>query len=946
MTVTAAAFLNHILPTEGYKVAVEFHEKRPRQRFFTSTDALAAHISQQDALGKTVYHACSSFKTNESRKAVNALGAKSFWLDVDCGAGKPYADATLGAEAVITFCRATGLPLPVFVGSGFGLHIYWSLRALLEPEIWQAASLRLRALCESHKLEVDRHRTCDLSSVLRTPGTHNRKHGGFEIVRTGELTGPYAFEELGALNETVVVARSTVQLLLLQSGPRDKTRSLVPGLNDAAGNIYAEAPAFAREIVHRCAQIGDLESSGGCLPEPTWYACLGVLAHCADAELAHTWSAGYPGYSADETQGRLERAQGFGPTTCAHFQGINPKGCEGCPHKGTITSPIQLGRSTAQSFTSPQVRISLPDHEANGGGPIHIPQGFEITANQTIFRSEKAGGKTATEVVCGCPIYLNGVQTGEVQDEKHSYEFQCFKPHEGWRPVGIGAKKLFGANGMSEMYDRGITVHNPDLFRKFVREAIDMFHAEEKTQKRYEQYGWKHDDTAFLVGKRLYNGTGISEIIGSDEVRTRAQWLGPARGGSLSAWKGAANQLFATGCEAQSFALLCSFAAPLMKFHEEDEGGAIISLVNKASGTGKTTSLDAVASVWGRSEGIKLTNEDTRISKSIVLGVLGNLPVIWDELHNKDPDIIREFVLSFTGGRDKLRATQEGELRHSKAKWATLLVTAQNLSIVDQLSNNYGTDAPAFRVLEFKVDPPKEFIQGDGLKRTLKANHGYAGDAYLRYIMQPEVLAWMRKALPQWTAELWTRSGLRSEHRFWIRSLGAVAVAASIVHKLELLDFSPQRIVEWALHSIIAAQDYGSGVTGRDTLELDLLSEFLNEHTQNTLVMRGPFLPGKSAPPPLRMPTRELRVRFETDPPRIVIPHAYLRAWLLKKNLSPRDVMNCLRSLQVMKEAKRYLTLGAGTDLPGGQLPCVEIDAKHPALSGVVREVAKLEASA
>lgn len=968
MTSIASAFLHHILPTEGYKVAVEFSGKRVSQKFFTSIDALAAHILQQNTLGKTVYHACASFKTSDNRKQDNAFRAKSFWLDIDCGAGKPYADPAAGAEAVASFCRACALPIPTYVASGYGLHVYWPLAQVLDPAAWKGAAERLRSLCTTHNLDVDRVRTCDLSSVLRTPGTHNRKHGGHTVVQAGTLTGPYRLEELGDVGRASGISKGNTRSVGMQRlRSRGRARTGLSSLTESAGSIYADEPSYAEAISNSCQQLAALKNTGGRLSEPDWYSCLGVLAACVDGyDFSHSWSAGYEGYTFAETQSRLDRARQFGPTTCAKFESLNPIGCTGCPHRGRITSPIQLGRTIQPIVRQPETahgddsksKEKEPSVEKTAAGSIenvtspqnshkhkNVPEGFEVTPTQVVFKTETGPkGKPVCEVVCGSPIYLNSVQVGEIADDKHSYDFHCLKPHEGWRSVGIGAKKLFGQTGISEMFERGVTIHHPDLFRRYVRESIDMFHTNEQTLKRYEQFGWKDNDNAFLWGKTLYSAGGREEIIGSDEVRTRSQWLGPAKGGSLVRWKAAANNLFAKGCEAQSFALLCAFAAPLMKLHEEDEGGAIVSLVNKQSGTGKTTALDAVASVWGRSEGLKLTNEDTRVSKSIVLGVLGNLPVIWDELHNKDPDIIREFVLTFTGGRDKLRATQEGELRHTKAKWATLLITAQNRSIVEQLSNVQGTDAPAFRVIEFKVDPPEGNLHhaGDRLKRELKSNYGYAGDVFLQYLVRPEVRAWVRQALPQWTEDLWKQTKFNSEHRFWVRTLGSVAVAAAIVDKLQLLDFSPKRIIEWAIEDM---QDRSRNptVTGHNTADIDILSEFLNEHVQNTLVMPGPFVPGRSGQLPRRLPLRELRVRFELDPARIVIPVTYFRKWLTDRSLSARDILSQLVKRQIVKNEKHSRTLGAGTDLPGGQIPCIEVNANHPALSGVLAEVVTFE---
>ena len=82
------------------------------------------------------------------------------------------------------------------------------------------------------------------------------------------------------------------------------------------------------------------------LPEPLWYACLGVLAFCEDGDaLAHEWSGGYEGYTVEETQERLDRARTLtGATTCKKFHELNSAVCSQCKHRTKINSPIALGR--------------------------------------------------------------------------------------------------------------------------------------------------------------------------------------------------------------------------------------------------------------------------------------------------------------------------------------------------------------------------------------------------------------------------------------------------------------------------------------------------------------------------------------------------------------------------------------------------------------------------
>ncbi len=92
-----------------------------------------------------------------------------------------------------------------------------------------------------------------------------------------------------------------------------------------------------------CAFMAHARADAAELPEPEWYAALGVWARCVDGDaLAHARSEPYAGYTEAETAIKLERAKEHGPATCARISEFFD-GCKACPHFKAITSPVQLG---------------------------------------------------------------------------------------------------------------------------------------------------------------------------------------------------------------------------------------------------------------------------------------------------------------------------------------------------------------------------------------------------------------------------------------------------------------------------------------------------------------------------------------------------------------------------------------------------------------------------
>lgn len=139
-------------------------------------DEAVARAFSADASGKDAYFACAQFANADSRKGENAVEARSFWLDLDCGPGKPYANQKEAGAALTVFCKSAGLPAPTHVvSSGAGLHVYWALEAPVPATEWKGYASKLKVLTHHHKLAADDSRTDDIASVLRVPGTRNWK---------------------------------------------------------------------------------------------------------------------------------------------------------------------------------------------------------------------------------------------------------------------------------------------------------------------------------------------------------------------------------------------------------------------------------------------------------------------------------------------------------------------------------------------------------------------------------------------------------------------------------------------------------------------------------------------------------------------------------------------------------------------------------------------------
>ena len=943
------AFLDLVLPDDGYRVA--FVAEQKRNYFFNTNKELAAFLLQWDAAGYTVYHACASFKDPNGyddngkwkyRGQGNVAFLAALFADIDCGEEKSYSTALAGACAVITALPKIKLPTPLFVCSGRGLHIYWPLGVQLEPGEWRRYAIGLRAALRSAGIQFDPARTCDSASILRTPGTHNRKETKPLPVTMGPEVDFYEVNLFAHLLELVPGDEHVLPFQTIEA-PKYLNRSIPDYIiRNWKSGIGARQNALGRKISEHCAQLRGMRETRGLLAEPLWHACLGVLAFCEDGDqLAHEWSIGDERYSEQQTDEKLRRKRELtGATTCADFHAKNPKPCEACSHWQKIKSPISLGIGLMESRPTASPQITPQGSSLQALTNISLPRHFAWRNAALVFQTEN-NGQPIEHLVSQYPIYLFDVARDETSEEI-SLAFQCWLPNGGWFKCVVPFEGLMANNGLGHLTRYGINIHEAEHFKRFVRASVDMAYEQGKLRIRYQTYGWKHDGTAFLFGSKLYSATEEVEVYVSPEMAYRNRKLGPgcnapkknAAEFGLDRWCQAANQLFALRCEPQAIALLASLSAVLMRFIAVDEGGAVLSLFNYFSGKGKSTGLAAAYTIWGDKTGLSLTVKDNQIAKFLTFGTLGNIPVVHDELQMRDPGALRDFIETFTDGQDKKRATREGQLKRQKGDWQTVLVSGGNTSLVQTIDAAGGSQAMRYRVLEMTCDLPVDIMkEGDIIKLELINNAGYFGEVFIRYVVQniDKVKAQTQSML----AQVWQKTELSHEYRFWVRLAACCAVSANIIKELGLLAFSADRIIGWLLEYMKENGKKEHKLRDPDTQFSQFLSEFISEENQNFLYLPHEWKRGQPRLRPLREPKGKLLGSYFVGDQLLVVSATALRTFSIKREIPFNDWMAVLRKHGCATDIHQHI-IGAGTDLPPMSVNAITFNMAHETLGGVL----------
>ena len=169
-------FLEAVLPSTGHLCCTTIASGRAVQSFHPTVTSLATAIRAADAQGLETYFGCASYATPSSRKATNALAARALWVDIDVGPGKPYPELSDALVALREYVAVVQIGVPLVVGSGGGIHCYWPLDRDVPAAEWQTLAAAFKASLKSHGLHADPSRTADIASILRPPGTFNRKY--------------------------------------------------------------------------------------------------------------------------------------------------------------------------------------------------------------------------------------------------------------------------------------------------------------------------------------------------------------------------------------------------------------------------------------------------------------------------------------------------------------------------------------------------------------------------------------------------------------------------------------------------------------------------------------------------------------------------------------------------------------------------------------------------
>lgn len=941
-------FVRRVTGTAGHYCILAIGQNNTRrQKFYSTVDEAVREALALDEAGWNVYFALGRFTTPTTRTAENIQQMRAFYLDLDCGPQKDYADQTSALQALRSFVRQARLPKPVIVNSGRGIHVYWPLSEPVDRATWLPIATKLKQLCATLGLRADAAITADAARVLRVPGTHNHKD-----------SPPKPVEVLGGGEHVAVDIEQFADAIGAQPGAAPEPVDMPPvplgvaalsgrgAVMDALiGNTATSFKKIARKSAAGtgCAQIALLLETPEAVPEPLWRAGVSIAARCVEKKAIHWLSRGHPEYNPADTERKAAGTKG--PYLCTRFDEINPGVCSACPNRARIKSPIVLGNELVESDyldeegAEPTLRGDTDVSDPTSTTVPRYPAPYVRGAKGGVYLKHlDENGEEAATVVWNHDLYvvrrLLDPELGETIEMRHHL------PRDGVRSFVV---PLYNVTSKEEfrkiLATNGVVAINRevDALMSYTQTWVKELQYRERADNANRQYGWLPDFEAFVLGNKMIYPKKVVHNAPTASTRSTIDAFTPK--GTLEGWKEAVNFYNRPGFEIHQLVVCAGFGSVLMKLMPVH--ASLIHLWSKDSGFGKTTAQQAALSIWGNPALLLLREKDTYNSRMMRADAMRSLPVCMDEMTNITPKECSDLIYQITGGQQRNRMAANGNTERFRGDpWNLLFISSSNQSLIDTVALGKAMPkAEAQRVLEIEVSRlftlKTDKVQTDAFSRQILENYGHAGEIFIKYVIAN--LAEVQILVDTIQKQLDAAAALGPENRYWSAAM-AVSLAAGIIctHRLGLLGYDMSVLTKYVISKVLRTNQAASASMALDSVEMVTDYAYHNwgrilqiRSTADLRGLHGNGLDALVVPEQLPKGT-DFIGRYETDMKHLYLLIKPFKEWLAEQQVNYQSVFGDLVKRVGAKKVRMRLSKGTHMLLPPTDVLELPINIEEP----------------
>lgn len=847
-------FYEKALPTQGvYCVAMIHAEtKRTRHEYVYNVDeleeVLGKYSSQTDY---NVYVAPCSFQ-DESRNSNNAAFGRSFFIDLDVNHGSVcYTSKEEALNALEEFVAEHDLPPPVRIDSGGGIQAYWLFEDDVEAEEWKLVAALFKQFCMDKGLLIDPAVTADAARIMRCPETMNlRVQTPSKFI--DDDFNQYDFSAFKSFLGGEEVPQTIEQIKVKTRGMDEETKAIA-----RLDNFEDSFAVLAEKSLSGdgCNQIKYAIENRETLPYGLWFGALSVAQRCVDRDAAiKAVSEDHPDYTFEKASLKAqETTKASGPWTCTKFGEENPDGCEGCPFKGKITSPIALARKIRMPTEATAPLPEIDDTvwgDADSQDLLIFPEylePFSRSARGSIMYTPPATVDKTGKVTQPLPIELLTRPVYPYKRMFSPHDGECLMirtvmPFDGHREFMLPVDHVYSSEHLTKAVVQSGATFDPDktkfVMKYFIRWAEYLSSIGRAEQMRM-QMGWTEDRDGFVIGNTEIKSNGeVVRSAASPLVRNVAQHLKPV--GDYATWKQATTIFNRPGFEMQAFGMLTGFGSPLMSL--TTVAGASLCFLSAHSGTGKTGSLYASISIWGQPKELSLVDQGATQNGFIGRYLnLKNLPLGIDEASNAKPEDLAKLIHAVSHGKAKIRmqSSVNAEREHESSASMITFFTS-NQSIYNKLETLKGSpDGEMARLIEFRLKPPDWFNDDIGIEHfnKFRFNYGHAGIEFIQhYFKRGE--PYVKALVDKWYKRFNEVVGNETGYRFYRNIVAATFAGGELAIEAGIIQLDIERVFRAIILEIIQLKE--------DTVKLNntdypaLITEFFLDHWAGVLVLEEP----------------------------------------------------------------------------------------------------------